>query len=188
MKLEKIFYKIKIDSNLCLSNFIRQEALLTKVLNDLSQEEMETNGSGGEKTETEVKLEQLRSELLRDKQIRFYMCADLNELSRWSSTKSRSLDQIWLELFPATTAYENRTVFASNRPFNVSTTWSQKRATNSANECVRTPEPMRDLIVSLGSTESAYLKIIASTNINSHKHPKYASLLVLFEYFSQAEV
>ena len=143
-------------------------------------------------SQVEQKLELIRSRLLSGKQIRFYLCTDLNKLVTTSGLSQ--LDRVWLEHFsPSMSNDERGVVFASQSatPFSVVRTSSMKRsAASSCNNklAVHSPEPRRDFIVGLGSTESAYLKSIASCNIDSHKNEKYAALLVLIEYFCQTEV
>lgn len=156
---------------------------MNKILDELHTAEAENIS---EPTRVEQKLELLRSKLLADKQLRFYMCADLHKLH---STKS-SLDDTWLEHFPSSTSYGSVSVFGSNQPFEAVRGASFKRplAAKNGNDHVQTPEPSRDFIVSLGSTESAYLKSVASCDIESYNHEKYPGLLVLIEYFCQTEV
>lgn len=142
-------------------------------------------------SQVEQKLELIRSRLLSGKQIRFYLCTDLSKLVATSGLSQ--LDRVWLEHFSPSMSHDERgVVFTSQSatPFTVVRTSSMKRSASSCNSklAVHSPEPRRDFIVGLGSTESAYLKSIASCNINSHKHEKYAALLVLIEYFCQTEV
>lgn len=47
--------------------------------------------------------------------------------------------------------------------------------------------PKKDYIINLGTSDSAYLRLVSSVDINSYKHTRYASLLVLIEYFCQTE-
>lgn len=137
--------------------------------------------------EIESKLNKLRNELLQDGQIRFYLCADLNKLS---DIRKSELDKALLEYFPPTLTHNQNLVFKSNAPFKVDLTWKLKKTKNeSLNDAqVFTLFPQKDFIVNLGSSESSFLHVISSTDINSYHHPNYASLLVLIEYFCQTEV
>lgn len=159
---------------MCTNSVLRQENFLKKI-------EEELNKAGDKQTDVELKLNELRNELLRDKQIRFYMCADLNKLKDSIST---NLDKIWIENFPA-----DQSLFSSKDPFKVDLTWHLKKGLDQTHsQLVYTPEAKQDYIINIGSTESSFLRLISSCDILSYDHPSYPGLLVLIEYFTQTEV
>ena len=185
---------------MCLNSFLKQEKHLNEIMSELEQESAAPRLVN--------KLSQLRTELLKDKHIRFYMCADLERLRQ---SQQRPMDAVWLEQFPRTLALNGSPLFVSNRPFEVDFTWKMKKASGasvntassqspssptsspsssaSANSVrLHTPASKRDFVINLGSTESSFLRIVASTDIDSYKHPNYPALLVLIEYFTQTEV
>lgn len=171
-----------------MSLFTRQEAFLKEIGDSLAQPDSASYAESLLK-----KLEDVRSSLLQDKQVRFYMCADLDQLHK---THQRPLDQVWLEHFPSAQT-DATSVFKSNQPFEVYNTWKMrknyvKRLSQSPNggdlPKVWVEMPKRDYAISLGSTESAYLRLTSSVDIHSYADPSYAALLVLIEYFTQTEV
>lgn len=163
---------------MCKNNFLKQESFLKEIQDTLTKLE--------EDTTVFSKLNELRSSILRENKLRFYMCADMNKLSELYPNK---LDSIWLEQFPSDTSFDNRALFTSNTPFRVQPGWMLKKTTESQKDaCLFTPLSKRDYIINLGTSESSYLRLVASLDINSYDHPNYAALLVLIEYFCQTEV
>jgi hypothetical protein len=217
--LLKFTHTSHLESNLCSNNFLKQESLLGDLLQEvtaaMTANSSNSNSNGQSSNECSIvkKLNELRRALLKNKQIRFYMCTDLNKLSE--STKQ--LDKTWTELFPRSDA-----IFNSNEPFAVRPTWMlSKPKTSAANDVVAavngdrtqnhgaiavavaaaepqqqqrtsspvfTSSPKKDFIISLASTESSFLRCVASSCLNSYEHPDYAGVLVLIEYFCQTEV
>lgn len=166
-----------------MNSFLRQESFLNKILNEL-------NDSPCDKlSDVEIKLNELRNELLTEKQIRFYMCADLNKLTE---SAGHSLDKVWLENFSDASLFNQKSVFTTNEPFKVDLTWHLKKGLNLTDSLktkhIYSPSPKHDYIINLGSTESSYLRLISSCDILSYDSPNYAGLLVLIEYFTQTEV
>jgi hypothetical protein len=144
------------------------------------------------------KLNELWRGLLKNKKIRFYMCTDLIKLSELNAIGCKRLDLPWMELFP-----RSNEIFNSNEPFTVQPTWKLRKEKVNAvnnNHClsneadqstsanVFASSPKKDYIINLASTESSFLRLVASSCLNSYEHPDYASVLVLFEYFCQTEV
>jgi len=80
-------------------------------------------------------------------------------------------------------------LFTTNEPFKVEQPWKLKKNSEpvSSDLSVFSPMPKRDYVFNLGSSESSYLRIASSLDINSYHHPNYAALLVLLEYFCQTE-
>lgn len=164
------------DINVSKNNFLKQEAFLKEIQDKLANLD---------DTSVIDQLEELRSALLVENKLRFYMCADLNKLGEIHS----KLDSFWLENFPAECQFNNTKLFTSNKPFSVKLPWTLKKELKSTkSDLVFTPLVKRDYLINLGTSESSYLKLIASLDINSYEHPKYAALLVLIEYFCQTEV
>lgn len=110
----------------------------------------------------ESKLEEIRTEL--NQNVRFYFCTDLAKLSNQT-------DLVWNKYFPSS-------LFNSNKPFDVKQTWTLKKTERNNKQ---------DFVINLGSTESSYLRLVSSIDINDYKHENYAGLLVLVEYFTQTE-
>ena len=169
-----------------MSLFVRQEAFLKEIGDALAQPDSAAYADSVLK-----KLEEVRSCLLQDKQLRFYMCADLDQLH---SSLQRPLDQIWLEHFPSKQS-DATSVFESNQPFEVYNTWKMRKnyvkrlsQPNADLPKLWAEMPKRDYAISLGSTESAYLRITATIDVHSYTDSNYAALLVLIEYFTQTEV
>jgi len=175
--LNDIYFKE--EANMCKNNFLKQEAFLQDIQDTLTRLDDNT---------TINKLNELRNSILIDKKLRFYMCADIDKLSKLFPQK---LDSIWLEHFPANYLFNEKELFTSNKEFCVQPAWKLKKITNEnlQNTCsLFTPSSKRDFLINLGTSESAYLSIRASLDIDSYYHPNYASLLVLIEYFCQVEV
>jgi hypothetical protein len=136
--------------------------------------------------QVETKLSELREALLHENQLRFYVCADLNKVN---SIEQLSLEDTLLKYFPPSLEHREKPVFNSNiSQFKVEFTWNMKKSLNSSPRKVYTNTPKKDYIINLGATESAFLKAMSNTDINSYDHPDYAGLLVLIEYFCQTEV
>ena len=119
------------------------------------------------------------------------MCADLNLLR---ATLTDSLRSIWLAHFPPALHYNNQSLFNSNEPFQVPPVWTLKKSYTENvsllgnSDCkIFSQLPRTDFIINLGTSDSAYLRLVASLDINSYHHPNYAGLLVLIEYFCQTE-
>jgi Zn-dependent M16 (insulinase) family peptidase len=161
-----------------MNDLLRQEDFLNQILCELSNE-------FPEKTDIQLKLESLRNDLLQDGNIRFYMCTDLAKLH---ATHSRPIDAIWLEHFPSGLKHNENQVFVSNKPYQARFTWNLKKGLTQPQPKMYSPSPKQNTIVRLGSTESAYLRLVSSTDIDNYKHENYAGLLVLIEYFTQTEV
>ena len=180
-----------------MNNFLKQEKLLNEIL-----EELEKHTDPSVETSVEKNLSELKDSLMKDQNFRFYMCADLNKVQ--NLLNGRILESIWLDLFPATFKYNNNFIFVSNQPFKVDFTWTLKKkpveksspnrlqlSPNSPSNNgprINTPATKKDFIINLGSTESSFLHIMSSIDIDSYSHPNYAALLVLIEYFTQTEV
>ena len=116
------------------------------------------------------------------------MCADIDKLSKLFPQK---LDTIWVEHFPTGYLFNKKELFTSNQVFFLQQPWKLKKITNENSQndsSLFTPLSKRDYLINLGTSESAYLSIRASLDIDSYYHPNYAALLVLIEYFSQVEV
>ncbi len=161
---------------MCLNNFLRQEKFLNQVLEEL----------GGNPGQVEGKLNELRDALLQSDQLRFYLCADLCKLNM---EEQSSLEDILLKYFPPSLEHREKVVFNPSVPqFQVEFTWNMKKGSGSSTRKVYTNSPKKDYIINLGATESAFLKAMSNTDINSYDHPDYAGLLVLIEYFCQTEV
>lgn len=185
------------DCNLTQNNFLRQEQLLNDIMTELDENETA-------ETAIEKKLNQLRNSLIRDKNFRFYICADLNRVQNILA-KDRKMETIWFELFPSTmkNKLNQDLIFVSNQAFDVEFTWSFKKKPNSVEKLQRsppnhpndanngikifTPNAKKDFIINLGSTDSSFLHIVSSIEIDSYSHPNYPALLVLIEYFTQCE-
>jgi hypothetical protein len=166
------------ESNISSNDLLKQEAFLSDILRDLNEEPSSQTG-------VQFYLESLKTELLQDTNVRFYLCTDLTKLH---ATNARGIDSIWLEHFPAELAHNNTRFLVSNKPYEVSLTWNFKQGLNDGQRKIYSPSPKQDFIIKLGSTDSSYLRLISSTDINFYKHPNYAGLLVLIEYFTQTEV
>ena len=198
-----IFALFYLETNLRSNNFIRQETVLKEILDEITFNECKDENSP---TKIQKDLNDLRNYLLNDKQLRFYTVSDLNKLHDHVVIKNgQSLDAIWLEHFPATLTHNDQLVCVDNQPFNVPLTWNfQKQAnkrtlkhtkvsaTHSASDLsdlpkVFSPTPNRDFLINLGATESSYVRLLSSIDIDSYTHPSYAGILVLIEYFTQAE-
>jgi Zn-dependent M16 (insulinase) family peptidase len=172
----------KEESNLCTNNFLRQETFLSKLLQELNDYKEEDD----KKTNVELKLEELRGQLLADgDNLRFYFCTDLKRLY----SLRPNMDKVWLDQFPADLSFNGQNLFhrPQAQPFSVVKTSHLKKIANKPGEFLKTPEPKKDMLVTLGSNESSYLRIMSSVDINNYQHPMYASLLVLIEYFTQSE-
>lgn len=136
--------------------------------------------------QVEAKLNELRDTLLHSNHLRFYICADLSKVN---SIEQSSLEDILLKYFPPSLEHREKAVFNSIIPqFKVEFTWNMKKCSSSSARKVFTNSPKKDYIINLGATESAFLKAMSNTDINSYDHPDYAGLLVLIEYFCQTEV
>jgi Zn-dependent M16 (insulinase) family peptidase len=157
---------------------LKHEDFLNEILNEL-------NSETPEKTDVQLKLHNLRNELLQDGNIRLYLCTDLVKLH---ATNSRPIDAVWLEHFSPSLTHNEKQFLVSNQPYQTRFTWNLKKGLNQVEPKVYTPSPRQDTIVRLGSTESAYLRLVSSTDINNYRHENYAGLLVLIEYFTQTEV
>lgn len=178
----------KENCNICANNFLRQESLLRNLHEKLTASSEET-------TFIHEMLESVRSGLLKEKQIRFYMCSDLSLLQ---STLSASLDSIWLKYFPVDLCYgpSSSSIFSCNEEFCVAPVWTLKKSyEENVKQLCNSPDckifsqlPKKDFVVNLGTSDSAYLRLVSSLDINSYHHPNYAGLLVLIEYFCQTEV
>ena len=142
------------DSNLCANDLLKQEAFLNGLLAELDSDSDRL---------VQQRLRKLQNQLLADSNTRFHLCADLNKLSTCSSSSTRSLDEVWLEHFPASLTLDGRLAFVSPRPFDVQPTWTLKKQRSisiGAAPLVHSPAPGTDLLIKLGSTESAYLKLV----------------------------
>ena len=170
---------------MCINNFLKQETFLKKLHEQLSVVE---------DTSIETSLNNLRACLLKDKQLRFYMCTDLNILASSLKETATSLDSVWLKHFPQTSAFNEELLFKTNTQFCVQPMWHLKQSYSTGlqalqNECrIFTQLPKKDFIIGLGNSESSYLRLVSSLDINSYQHVNYAALLVLIEYFCQTEV
>ena len=141
-------------TNMNRNGFMKQEAFLDTLLTQLDSNDFTV----------ESKLNEIRSELLRNQNVRFYFCTDLSKVCK-------PIDCVWNEYFPVS-------LLNSNRPFDVKPTWALKKTESTSKQ---------DFLINLGSTESSYLRIVSSIDINDYKHHNYAGLLVLVEYFTQTE-
>jgi Zn-dependent M16 (insulinase) family peptidase len=205
----KKFTNFFLETNLRSNNFIQQEFILKSILDELNLSECKEEDTNLP-TKIQKDLTELRNSLLNDKQIRFHLVSDLNKLSEHMAKNGASkLDKIWLDHFPASLKYNDKLVCITNQPFSVPLTWNfQKQANknhlkkvhqhrraspvNSPNgdlDATRifSPTPNQDFLINLGATESSYVRLLASTDIDSYTHPNYAGVLVLIEYFTQAE-
>ena len=160
-------------------------------------------------TKVQKDLNELRNCLLNDKQIRFHLVTDLNKLNEYMSKKGNrmKLDTIWVEHFPSTLKHNDKLVCVENKPFSVPLTWNFQKQPNKNHKKIHqrrtspvnspfgeldttkifSPTPNQDFLINLGATESSYVRLLASTDIDSYSHPNYAGVLVLIEYFTQAE-
>ena len=103
----------------------------------------------------------MRSNLLKDKQVRFYMCADLDKLNEHMvNNGNKKLESIWLEHFPASLKHNDQHVCITNQPFNVLLTWCLKKESELvklANESFQNQPkifaqtPKKDFIINLGN-------------------------------------
>jgi hypothetical protein len=100
------------------------------------------------------------------------MCLDLNRLA----DAQIDLEGILCKYFP-------KTLLNSNKSFDVTQTWSFKNT-----EQTMDSHHEHDYVIGLGSTESAFLRVVSSIPIDSYSHADYAPLLVLKQYFCQTEV
>ncbi len=177
-----------IGSNICATNFLRQENFLKSLQDQLADD----SGAAA----LQHTLDNLRTSLLNTNQTRFYMCADLKRLSR--SLAPLTLDTAWTRHFPAGLTFNTRPLFTSNKPFTVAPVWTFKKTyesdlrallskDNTTTGRVFSQMPKRDFLVNLGTSDSAYLRLVSSLDINSYHHASYAGLLVLIEYFCQTE-
>jgi hypothetical protein len=165
---------------MCSNDLLKQEIFLNEILNSINADLSSEN-----RVEVQSNLENLKSELLQDTNLRFYLCTDLTKLH---ATNSRAMDSIWLEYFPSSLMHNNTRFLVSNKPYDTKFTWNFKKGLDESVRKIYSPSPKQDFIVKLGSTESSYLRLLSSTDINSYKHANYAGLLVLIEYFTQTEV
>jgi len=171
-------------------------------LNECKEEDNST-------TKIQNDLTELRNCLLNDKQIRFHLVTDLIKLSEHMSKRGNDskLEKIWLEHFPSTLKHNDKLVCIENKPFNVPLTWNFQKQPNKSHKKTHqrraspvispmedldamkifSPTPNQDFIINLGATESSYVRLLASTDIDSYTHQNYAGVLVLIEYFTQAE-
>ena len=172
----------KSTSNICANNFLRQEEILKAIQDKL----LKTEDVSFIKTE----LDNLRSSLLKDKQIRFYICADIKTLNK---KNKRSIDAVWKENFPADLKFNELPIFETNCAFCVPPVWKLKKTYENdvkslTNDCkIFSQLPKKDFVVNLGTSDSAYLRLVSSLDINSYYHENYPGLLVLIEYFCQTE-
>lgn len=142
------------NTNINKNSFMKQEGFLETLLTQLESNNFTV----------ESKLNEIRTELLRNQNVRFYFCTDLTKLHE-------PIDCVWNEYFPAS-------LLNSNRPFSIKPTWSLKKKDNTSKQ---------DFLINLGSTESSYLRIVSSIDITDYKHEHYVGLLILVEYFTQTE-
>ena len=162
---------------MCQNNFLRQETFLKDISEKLSSDQG---------NEVILKLQELRSSLLGDNKVRFYLCSDLERLHECMDDKA--LDSIWLKYFPSSIK-----INCANETLKVEQTSRMKKSVNYdtmiREDCrVFTSMPRNDFIISLGTSDSSYLRLVSSNDVDVYNHPNYAGLLVLIEYFSQTEV
>ena len=146
----------------------------------------------------------LRNSLLDDKQLRFHLVSDLTKLNEHIAKKDSNpkLETIWLDHFPPTLKHNEKLVCVNSQPFVVPLTWTFQKQSSRVHKKVQqrhspindtdlakifSPSPNKDFLINLGATESSYVRLLASTDIDSYTHPNYPGILVLIEYFTQAE-
>jgi Zn-dependent M16 (insulinase) family peptidase len=209
--LNDLFFKK--ETNLRQNNFINQEAILKQILEELTLNESKMDPT--EPTQIQKDLNEIRNCLLDNKQLRFHLCTDLNKLSEHLvNHNSTKLENVWIDHFPPTLKHNNKLVNIDNQPFTVPLTWNFKKQSTAASKPnssptksqvkrgnatpsptpslellskVSTPTPNQDFLINLGATESGYVRLFASCDIDSYTHASYPGLLVLIEYFTQAE-
>ena len=163
---------------MCTNSFLRQDTFLRSLLSH---------------SDTAKHLSSLRKCLIQPNHLRFYLCTDLSLLNA-----NPTFSEPWTRHFPASLHFDTLPLFStankSAPAFKVSPVWKLKKsyeanlAALDLNTCrVFSQMPKRDFVVGLGTSESAYLRLGASIDINSYAHENYAGLLVLIEYFCQTE-
>ena len=118
------------------------------------------------------KLYELKNDLLREENVRFYMCTDLDKLNKCFKNGNK-FDSIWCKYFPSS-------LLNCNKNFPVVQTSKLKRKNSSSAK--------NDYAIAVGTTESSFLRLVSSVDIDNYKHEDYPGVLVLKEYFSQSEV
>ncbi len=98
------------------------------------------------------------------------MCTDLARLNI-------PLDTPWIRYFPFDLTFNNQAVFTHNQPFKVPPVWTLKKTyetdLNTQKRRIFSQLPKQDFLVNLGTSDSAYLRLVSSLDINSYHHKNY---------------